>query len=46
MANETEKFLRLSVAEDGFAECRHLLLSSINKTDNNFAIDLNYNLIG
>jgi hypothetical protein len=38
MANETETLLRSTVAENGFAEYWHLLLSSITKTDNNFAI--------
>lgn len=44
MANETEKLLPSTVSEDGFGECRDLLLSSITKTDNNLPIDLSYNL--
>jgi thiol-disulfide isomerase/thioredoxin len=46
MAKETEKLWRSTIAEDGTGEWRHLMLSSITKTDNNFPIDLSYNLIG
>lgn len=46
MANQTEKHWRSTIAEDGTGEWRHLLLSSITKTDNNFPIDLSFNLTG
>lgn len=46
MADESDKRWRTAIAEDGTSAWRHLMLSSVTKTDNNFPIDLSYNLIG
>ena len=44
MSRDSEKMWRSAIAEDGTAEWRHLMMSKVTKTTNDFPIDLSYNL--
>jgi thiol-disulfide isomerase/thioredoxin len=46
ISRDSEKMWRHAIAEDGTAEWRHLMMSSISKTKNDLPIDLSYNLLG